>query len=129
MLSQMICSVTGWRLKMSIPSLFLLLLLPLAVPAAESVVITSVEWARPRSGESLARMPGLAKAATSLVGTRNSRLLIRYPGGEEGVLWAEELRSWLVALGIASSRIELVPGAGRADAIVLELSTGTGWER
>jgi len=129
MLYQMICSLIAWRLKMSRPGFFLLLLLPLAVPAADPVLITSVEWARPRSGESLAQMPGLAEAATRLMGTRNSRLVVRYPGGEEGVLWAEELRSWLVALGIASSRIELVPGASRADAIALELSTTTGWEQ
>ncbi len=113
---------------MSKASLLLLLMLALNVPAAETVVITSAEWARPRSGATLARMPGLVEVASGLLVARDGRILVRYPGGEEGVLWAEELRGWLVALGIASTQIELVPGTSRPDIIELELKTTPGWD-
>lgn len=47
------------------------------------------------------------------------RILIAYPGGEDGVIWAGELRAWLIALGVASSHIELQPGTRREDIIEL----------
>ena len=50
-------------------------------------------------------------------------LLIRYPGGEDGLLWAHELRSWLVALGIPLQDQELVAGSHQGDRIELELIT------
>jgi len=111
-------------------SLFLLLflLLPLAVPAEQAVVITSVEWTRPRSGESLTRLPALADAVKRLLDTRAGRLVVRYPGGEEGILWGEELRGWLVALGIDSSQIDLMPGTARPDTLELELTTTPAWQ-
>jgi hypothetical protein len=49
--------------------------------------------------------------------------VIRYPGGEEGLLWAHELRSWLTALGIPGEDQELVAGSHQADRIELELVT------
>lgn len=100
--------------------LILLLLLPIAGHPTQPVAeITSSEWARPRDGEGITRLPGLQEVVQALLGWRDGRIVVRYPGGEEGILWAEELRSWLVTLGIASSQIELVPGAKRADAIEL----------
>ena len=123
----MLFSPTGPRLKMLKARLFLLLLLTLDAPAAETVVISSAEWARPRSGETLARMPGLVQLARRLVDARTGHIRIRHPGGEEGVVWAEELRGWLVALGIASTQIELVPGTSRPGAVELELKTTPGW--
>ncbi len=109
-------------------SLFLLPLLAINAPAAETVVISSAEWARPRSGETLARMPGLVQIARRLFETRHGHILVRHPGGEEGVLWAEELRGWLVALGVTSTQINLVPGTSHPDVIELELKTTPGWD-
>ncbi len=53
---------------------------------------------------------------------RDRRILIRHPRGEEGVLWAEELRGWLVALGIPSQDIALGPASSRVDAIELAVT-------
>ena len=99
----------------------ILLLMPLFAYSEESWQISAEEWTRPRHGEWLAQHPALGGAVMQLQQEPQSRLQLRYPGGDEGVLWAEELQSWLVALGIASSRLELVPGSSRADVIQLNL--------
>ena len=100
-------------------------------------VITADQWARPRSGESLVQMPALKRAVRDYLGQnagrddeqggsrntrRDQRILIRHPRGEEGVLWAEELRSWLIALGIPSTDIAMSPQSTRVDAIELAVT-------
>jgi hypothetical protein len=95
--------------------------MPSLVCSEEAWLISAEEWTRPRHGEWLVQHPALGGAVLQLQQEPQSRLQLRYPGGDEGVLWAEELHSWLVALGIASSRIELVPGGSRADVIQLTL--------
>jgi hypothetical protein len=112
-------TISGAMLKRIVPLLIPLLLSGTAV--AESWQLSALEWSRPRHGEWLVRQPALAAAVTALQ-QPGTRLLIRYPGGDEGVLWAEELQAWLVALGIPSSRIERLPGSGGADRIQLEVS-------
>jgi len=114
---------------MHLPALLILLmLLPMSGhPAQPVAVVTSSEWARPRDGVGITRLAGLQQAMRTLLSSREGRIVVRYPGGEEGILWAEELRSWLVALGVASSQIELVPGAERADAIELSPARPTRW--
>jgi hypothetical protein len=93
---------------------------------AETVqVITADDWARPRSGESLVQVPALKSTVREYLdenGQRERRILIRHPRGEEGVLWAEELRGWLVALGIASDDIAVSPASTRLDAIELSVT-------
>lgn len=102
-------------------SLLLLLLFPVLVTGEESWQISALEWAQPRHGEWLVRQPVLASAVDQLQQQPQSLLQIRYPGGDEGVLWAEELQAWLVALGLPSSRIERVPGSSTADRIQLDI--------
>ena len=99
----------------------LLLLTPILVCGEEALEISALEWAQPRHGEWLVRQPALAAAIGQLQQQPHSRLQIRYPGGDEGVLWAEELQAWLIALGVASNRIERVPGSSEADMVQLEI--------
>ena len=94
---------------------------PLLSQAAPLHTITAEEWAHPRGGEMLTQMEPLRDAVRQWMGQPASTLVIRYPGGEEGGLWAGELRSWLVALGITSNHIELWPGSSRPDAVELEV--------
>lgn len=104
--------------------LFLLLALGLATPSFAGdtpLHITAGEWARPRAGIDLVRFPELAAAVRGLLASPDSSLAIRYPGGDEGSLWAGELRAWLVALGIPSVRIELVPGSSLPGQLDLQL--------
>jgi len=80
------------------------------------------DWARPRDGAVMVQMPPLSEVVEAWVRQPDQRLVLRYPGGEEGLLWANELRSWLVALGIPSSHQELVAGSNQPDQIELELT-------
>ncbi len=91
------------------------------VPAGKTVEITTEQWARPRSGPAIARLPDLAPLVEAFDREPANRVIVRYAGGDEGSLWAEELRSWLVALGIPSARIELEPSLPQADKLLLEL--------
>lgn len=105
-----------------LPLSFALLLSAQLAVAGETWQLSSAEWAQPRHGEWLVRQPALSAAVNALQQQPEAHLLIRYPGGDEGVLWADELQAWLVALGVASSRIERFPGSGSADHIELEVS-------
>lgn len=103
--------------------LFALLLLALPVPlSAESVTITADQWASPRSGESIIRFERLNKLVEAFDQSPDNQILIRHAEGESGTLWGEELRSWLVSLGIPSGRIVLNAGLGQSDAIIVETS-------
>ena len=109
------------RMIRGLPLLIMLVFSP--VSSAESVqIITADDWARPRSGESLVQMPALKRTVRDYLSQsdeRGRRILIRHPRGEEGVLWAEELRSWLVALGIPSADIAVAAKSSRIDAVEL----------
>lgn len=100
---------------------FLLMLSSAFQAFGETWEITASEWARPRHGDWLVHQPALAAAIEQFQHTSTSRLEIRYPGGDEGVLWAEELQAWMVALGVASDRIERVPGSGAADRVQIRV--------
>lgn len=88
---------------------------------AQTAEITAAQWAQPRHGEWLLQQAGIADVIHNLQQHPNSRVQIRYPGGDQGAWWAEELQAWLVALGLPSSRIERVPGSASADRIQLQL--------
>ncbi len=91
------------------------------VTPAASLAVTAEQWARPRSGSGIAQLPGLAALVEAVERDAANRLVIRFAGGDEGSLWAEELRSWLVALGLPSARIALESGLPQPDKLQLEL--------
>ncbi len=88
--------------------------------------LSAEQWARPRQGEALVAYPSLRAAVTALDATPDAMLQIRYPGGEEGSLWAGELRDWLIALGVPASRIQVQPGTRKPEYIELVVDTGEG---
>ena len=97
-------------IRSTVTGLVLLLTL-VSVQAAERLyTVSAEEWARPRQGDLLVTYPGLNEAIQEWNQHQSGRIQIRHPGGEEGILWAEELRDWLVALGVPSNLIETVPG-------------------
>ena len=102
--------------------LWLLLISPLILAETTQWVLSADAWARPRDGQTVARLSPLPEVVSSWSQNDGQRLLIRYPGGEEGLLWAHELRSWLVALGVPLDDQELVAGSHQADRIELELT-------
>lgn len=102
--------------------LLVLLIAPLSAAAARSPLILSASaWAIPRSGMGLLGMQSVARAMRQIDAQPDSRLVIRYPGGDAGSLWASELQAWLVSLGLAARRIERIPGSGNPQGIELSV--------
>lgn len=87
---------------------------------AGAVRLTRESWARPRSGSYVARLSELNALIRQFNAQADSGIVIRYTHGDEGSLWAAELRAWLVALGIPSARIGLEPVAQTEDVLIIE---------
>lgn len=79
------------------------------------------EWSVPKQATTLLEMPAIYNSMQKLQKNQNTNLKIKYPGGDEGTLWVNELRSWLIALGLSSNRIELIPGSAISTTIELEV--------
>ena len=75
----------------------------------------------PRSVAHLVAFPPLAQAVGQLRVHPDAHFLIHYPGGDEGMLWLNELQSWLVALGVSSEQMELIPGSSKQTVIEIEV--------
>ena len=99
--------------------LFGMLLVPVGMVQAleTSHILTAEQWAVPRNVETILQMPALASAMAELQATQGGRLLVRYPGGDAGTLWMNELHSWLVSLGLSSADMERVPGSANSQVI------------
>lgn len=102
-------------------ALLSLSLLTNAAFAANSELLHASEWSVPKKATTLLAMPAINKVMKKLQKNVNSSLKIKYPGGDEGTLWANELRSWLIALGLSSKRIELIPGSAVSTIIELDV--------
>ena len=64
-------------------------------------------WDRPRSGRAVLEQPAIRQAVNAWRALPGARLVVRHGPGQEAVLAAEELRSWLAALAIEPGRIAL----------------------
>lgn len=84
--------------------LFLLLSFPLS---AQTLILTEQQWAAPRQARTLVRLPGFGELMTALERQPQGALIVRHGNGEDALLWAEELRTWLVALGTPAVRVVL----------------------
>jgi hypothetical protein len=77
-------------------------------------------WDRPRTGGALLALPAVRDAMAALL-ARSARLRIRHPAGVEGVLQAEELRTWLIAHAIDPGRLVLQAEPGARQPLQLEI--------
>ena len=84
-------------------------------------ILTAQQWNVPREASSVLAMSALQQAMQEFQSKPANKLLIKYPGGDEGTLWAYELRGWLISLGIASEHIELIPGASKSDQLEISI--------
>jgi len=82
-------------------------------------ILTQEQWSIPKRAESILQMPALIAVMKKLTKGKTNTLVIRSPGGEMGILWASELKAWLVSLGLSSKRIELQTGSLKSDALEL----------
>lgn len=102
-------------------ALILILLGMRTVASSEVWTISAEEWSRPRSGAALVQIPELHDAIVAWSEQPDTRLVIHYPGGEEGALWAHELMDWLVSLGVPARQINVSAGHSRSDTITINL--------
>lgn len=94
--------------------------------SASSWELKASEWSRPRSATAVLAMAPVANAVRAwheavAQGDDNARLQLLHASGEEGGLWAAELRDWLIALGVAPAAIELAPAGVPADRLELRV--------
>lgn len=98
----------------------LLLTASLCIAQPRQFTLSADDWARPRDGNTITGFQALRDLVVVWsAGGGEDLIEVRYPGGDEGNLWARELGDWLVALGVPSSHIQLMPGSARADQISL----------
>ena len=102
-------------------ALFSFVLLTNAQFVMSAELLHANEWSVPKQATTILTMPAISSVMEKLQKNVNSSLMIKYPGGDEGTLWANELRSWLVALGLSSKRIELIPGSAVSTIIELDV--------
>jgi len=86
-------------------------------------ILTQEQWSIPKRAESILQMPALIGVMKKLTKGKSNTLVIRSPGGEMGILWASELKAWLVSLGLSSKRIELQTGSLKSDQLELFVSS------
>lgn len=97
--------------------------LGVAPAAAGTLALPAAEFDPPSTSRLLANVP--LRAFVTGVGETDGRVLrIRHGGGEIPARRAERVRDALVALGLPSARLELMPAAAGTDEIILEIVSG-----
>jgi hypothetical protein len=96
-------------------------LTPVLAQDAPVYILKASEWNVPRTTETILHMPALRHTIQAYNQQPKAKIQIHYPGGDEGTLWATELRSWLVSLGVASRHIELLPGSRKDGQLELQV--------
>ena len=92
-----------------------------AQPVTVAGVVPETFFLAPRDAMPVLRQPVIAQALGRLTEAADAVLEIAFPGGEEGRLWAGDLRDRLVALGLESGRIQLSPATGGVSGLVLRI--------
>ena len=84
---------------------------------ASDIQLQAETWEVSRHGELLIKIPELSTIVNKWSENTEQKIELRYPGGEEGLLWVEEFMDRLVSLGVPSSAIQLLPGSSAEDII------------
>jgi len=79
------------------------------------------QWELSRSGETILSLPVLKQVINTWLSDKQKVIEIRYPGGEDGEFWVQELMDWLVSLGIPSDNMVTTPGSGADDVIKFKI--------
>lgn len=81
-----------------------MVLLAMPVQAAE---VAPELWDRPRSAQAVMAQPAVRQAVAAYQASSAARIVIIHGPRQEAQLQAEELRAWLVALAVDSTRLQL----------------------
>ena len=83
--------------------------------------LTEEQWDLVKQGEQVLDLAVLKQPLDAWSSQSNMAVELRYPGGEEGELWVEELKDWLISLAIPSKYLFAVAGSGEADVIIIKI--------
>ncbi|MDD9857914.1 MAG: hypothetical protein OXU96_07705 [Gammaproteobacteria bacterium] len=84
-------------------------------------VLPRAQWPQHANGRNVAALPAVAEALRRFEENGKIVIVIRYPGGDSGRQWARELHDWLVGLGVPGRYLELQPGAGAEDRLIVSI--------
>ena len=83
--------------------------------------LTEEQWDLVKRGDQLLKMPVMMQMVDAWLQQQGQGIELRYPGGEEGELWVEELMDRLISLAIPSKYLFAVAGSGEADVIIIKI--------
>lgn len=89
--------------------------------AAQTFVVPPELWDRPRGGRAVLDQPAIRQAVNACLAQPDARLIVHHGAGQESLLAAEELRSWLTALAVEPARVSLRGGRRPAEPLLLEI--------
>ena len=96
------------------------LLIFVAAPALAELTISTAEWPEIRTASRILALPAIQQAVAEIEAAADRTIVIYFPGGDHGEHWAQELRQWLIVLGIKGEKIQLAPGSGMISALLLK---------
>lgn len=74
---------------------------------AQTFTVPSEFWQAPRSGPTIRAEPQLQQAFTAYLKSDRAHLRLHHQKRDESIAQVEELRGWLIALGVEADRIEM----------------------
>ncbi len=77
------------------------------------------QWPEYVIGANVIALPQVRKILSLYEEDEETGIEIRYPGGDAGRLWAESVAGWLISYGAPGKYVELLPGSGGADRLVM----------
>ena len=106
--------------------IFVLCLLVIAIDRASAfeenqAVILFNEWPEIQTSVNMLELTQIREILGNFDESRGHIIEIRFPGGAEGRLWGESVAEWLTAFGVPGNHLNVLPGSGAADRIVLEI--------
>ncbi|HEX2830726.1 MAG TPA: hypothetical protein VHP37_30605 [Burkholderiales bacterium] len=102
--------------------LFVLAALSAVGARAQTFDVPPELWDRPRTARAVLDQENVRRAVAAALAKPEARIVIHHGPGQEPLVQAEELRSWLAALAIDSRRTVLRADAAPGASITLEIT-------
>ncbi len=108
-----------------------LLLLSVSLALVLSTVASAIEtreqrinlsqWPQYDNGPNIAALPQVQEIFSGFDEKPGNQIIVRYPGGNEGIKWAEKMRDWFISFGVPANYLKLETGSGKPDQLLLIL--------
>lgn len=86
--------------------------------------VSRADWQRHVTEGRLLELDAIRELLLRFEEREDVRVTIRYPGGDAGTAWAVQFRNRLVAYGVPSRYMELLPGSGGLDILHVSMVDG-----